>query len=171
MDAINSYLKFEAMKKGLCKQWTEEWTSDCDAAELADKYKRGLDFCIKNDYPSKEFLTSTFGEDVLKENGIYVGVEGFEDVPGSGIFVVQHSSKGKLVFKDYDVATIWVRHDSEVDIQVKNYAIAIIHVLDTAKVNIVGTSSNTATVRTHGNDTNVSYMGNVTIKKSSQEYK
>ena len=65
---LNSKLKQRAVQLGLCTQWTSEWESEESQDMLVKKYKRGIDFCIENNYPNNEFIKANFSRDVLLNN-------------------------------------------------------------------------------------------------------
>ena len=56
---ISDDLKREAISKGLCKQWTDDW-HDETLDTLCEKYVDGIDFCISNDYPSTLYMKKNF---------------------------------------------------------------------------------------------------------------
>lgn len=135
LDVLNRMLKVGAMQHGLCEKWTREWGEDNDVDSLCEKFKNGLDFCIANDWPSKEFLDEMFDKEELARRGIYDGYAGI-DGGGNGTIVVQHGSSGELHFGGYDAATVWVRHDSELYVSVCGHAWAFVHVYDNANVTV-----------------------------------
>lgn len=170
MDSINNYLKIEAMKNGLCKKWTEEWTESRSLKELACKFKEGLDFCIIHDYPSKEFIDENIDRMELATYGIYDGVKDFNVAPGSDVFVVQHGAKGVMQFSMFDAATIWVRHDSDVHIRVRDNAYVFIHVLDNCKVFVENASTSKVNIVRHRENCDVTYIGEVKIIQSNNRF-
>lgn len=68
---LQEKLKQEAVKLGLCEQWTNEWGNP-DQDELCEKFVRGLDFCIKHNWPDVEFIKNNFDLDLIERHGIYV---------------------------------------------------------------------------------------------------
>ena len=67
---LQEELKQMAIVHGLCAQWQREWGNP-DLAGLCDKYIRGLDFCIKHDFPSIEYMEKHFRGKV-EDYGIYI---------------------------------------------------------------------------------------------------
>ena len=149
MDAINKYLKTEAMKRGLCQQWTEEWGDGFDTDELLDRFIQGLDFCIENDFPSPPFIKENFEREVLEEKHIYVDNENISTGGWSGVSVVMGQSYGEMNFDGHDVVTLWVRHDSELLVTSIDHACVLIHCLDNCKVRIEQGRTAKVVVRKH----------------------
>lgn len=67
---LSLQLKKEAVRLGLCKQWTEAWKDNTTQQELINKFIRGYDFCLKHNWPSVDFICDNFDEDLLHKNGI-----------------------------------------------------------------------------------------------------
>lgn len=55
MSELSNTLKNRAILLGLCTEWTEGWGNP-DKQGLIDKYLHGIDFCIKHDYPTVDFI-------------------------------------------------------------------------------------------------------------------
>lgn len=149
MNALNKILKTEAMKHGLCKQWTTEWSQDCTDEELVDKYIRGLDFCIQHNYPDNDFIRKNFDLQFLRSKNLFVDDDGFRSGHQSGTYVVQGDSLGELHFSGCDAATVWVRHESEVFIRVSGLAFVMVHCYDDCHVTIERHGDARVSVRRH----------------------
>lgn len=155
MDAINKYLKSEAMKRGLCQQWTEEWVENFTTDELIDRFVGGLDFCIEHDFPSVNFIKENFNRNELEAHHIYVDSPDILTGGWSDTSVVMGSSYGQMNFDGHDVSTIWVRHDSELLITAIDRAFVLIHCLDNCKVHIEQGKFAKVIVRKHSNECEV----------------
>ena len=68
---LSDRMKNEAVSLGLCAEWTAEWKDGSSKDEMAEKYVRGIDFCIAHDWPSCDFIKKNFG-DVMHNHGVYV---------------------------------------------------------------------------------------------------
>jgi hypothetical protein len=165
MEALNRILRAQAISHGLCEQWTEEWDLVGDMDSLVDKYKRGLDFCIENDYPSNAFIKEHFDADFLHKNHIYVDSDVSELEAPSDIYVVQGTSVVDLHFKDYAVATIWVRHNSNAHIFVKGNARVFVHVYDQSECFVNQFGESRVFVKKHSEESNVTTCGKITYKE------
>lgn len=165
MEALNRILRAQAISHGLCKQWTEEWDLVGSKEELVDKYKRGLDFCIEHDYPSNEFIKEHFDSDFLHKNHIYVDSDVSELDASSDTYVVQGSSVVDLHFKDYAVATIWVRHNSKANISVSGNARVLVHVYNQSECFVNQFGESRVFVKKHSYEAVVTTCGNITYKE------
>lgn len=150
------------MQNGLCDQWTKEWGTNCSKDELIMKYKKGLDFCIKNDWPSRDFIESNFDKDYLMSKHIYSCVEGFDCGDFSDIAtIVQHGSTGELHFTGYNTTTVWVLHDSEIFVTASQHAVVFVHVYGNAHVTISCSGDAKVTAKRHTKESTVIRSGNV----------
>jgi hypothetical protein len=165
MEALNRILRAQAISHGLCKQWTEEWDLVGDMEELVDKYKRGLDFCIEHDYPSNAFIKEHFDADFLQENHIYVDADVSVLEGPSDVYVVQGESVVDLHFKDYVVATVWVRHASHANIFVSCNARVFVHVYDKSNCFVNQFGESRVFVKKHSEESKVTTCGKITYKE------
>lgn len=129
---VSEELKQKAIKLGLCEEWTNDWNKP-DLGGLCEMFVSGIDFCIKHDYPSTEYIKANFG-DVAEDHGIFVDTEINLTNPDTAILM--GTTKGNITLSDFVSRDIYVRHDSEVTITVKDSAKAFIRVFNNAKVTI-----------------------------------
>lgn len=161
-EKMSKMLKVCAMQAGMCDKFTKEWADSSSPEEIIDKFKRGLDFCIKNDWPSSELVHDFFERDFLKAHHIYDAEEafsagGYNDVAT----IVQHGSTGELRFGGFDTTTIWVRHDSELFVSACGHAVIFVHVYDDAHVTVEQSGDARITVKRHSDRALVLRTGNV----------
>jgi hypothetical protein len=132
MNELNTELRQLAVKLGLCNQWQSQWNGEKSQQELIDMYIKGLDFCLKHDYPNKNYIKQEFDHDLLVANHIYVD----EDInlPNgiSGIYVLNGECSGELHFSNWEVATIYVRHNTHVKVTASRFAKVFIRLYDDA---------------------------------------
>lgn len=100
----------------LCKEWTNEWDDESSIDVLLDKFVRGHDFCIKNDYPPLDFCRKNFRKEDLRRHNIYL--DDVVDIRGakSGYYIFLGNCIGEFEIHGYGVATIYMRHDSIVNV-------------------------------------------------------
>ena len=136
MNNLSETLKKQAVSLGLCKKWTEEW-GDCDQQELIDKYIKGIDFCIENQYPSNEFIKANFDRSLLNQNLIFV--DEYLDIKdaASGVYILNGECSGTLYFREWSAATIYVRHNSEVTVVADDFAKVFVRVYDDARADVL----------------------------------
>lgn len=130
---LSDQLKQEAISLGLCDQWQGEWLDGTDRHALLEKYVKGIDFCIANDWPSVEFTKEHFG-DILHEHGIYADEEVAID-NASGRVVFLGKCRGTVICRDWSVADIYVLHDSELLVEGHHMAKVFLNLSERAKVN------------------------------------
>ncbi|EJW95600.1 hypothetical protein EVA_16282 [gut metagenome] len=132
---LNRRLKDRAVALGLCRQWTGEWESNETKDHLIKKYKKGIDFCIKHDYPNNEFIKANFPKKLLHDNLVFVD-EHIDMIGKSGVYVINGSCEGSLMFSGYSAATVYVRHDTNISITAKDFAKVFVSVFDDAELNV-----------------------------------
>lgn len=102
-------------KKPLCDEWYGEWKDNCGVDILLNKYVRGLDFCIENDYPSLEFVRKNFNKEDLHRHHIYLDEEVSVNAE-NGTYVFLGNCTGTMTAGGYSVVSCYVRHDSKITI-------------------------------------------------------
>lgn len=162
---INRELRAQAVKLGLCGQWQKKWDRDLTQEELVELYVDGIDFGIRHDWPSAEYMAKNFDHEVLHENGVWVNEEAEESFKGR--MVLNGSCAGDLHFGGIDVVTIYVRHTSSVRIVVDGYAMVFVMLYDKASVEIVNRSVRKQKVITYSDGCSVTYSGDVDIRERS----
>ena len=132
--SIQEQLKNEAISLGLCQEWQNKW-GDPDVDTLCDKFIRGLDFCIKHDFPKVEYIIANFSEQDLSRNGIYV--EGKHEAKAQKHIVVMGDADVDIYVPEYSICDIYARHDSKVRLHLDDRSWGYITVLDNATVEVV----------------------------------
>lgn len=100
-----------AIVHGLCAQWQREWGNP-DLAGLCDKYIRGLDFCIKHDFPSIEYMEKHFRGKV-EDYGIYIN-DDMVSVNQKNVVIIGSSH---LTIQTDRICDVTVLHNSKVEIE------------------------------------------------------
>lgn len=155
---ISKELKNKAVKLGLCTEWTEEWGNPTKD-ELVDKYVRGIDFCIKHNYPSCDYMKKNF-DGVMQKHGVFVD-EGV-DLKNPSMVIANGRTSGKIVYDAYSVGTLYVRHESELTIEASDNAFVTIETYDNCTVSVLQRSKAKVFVYNHGG--NIQAFGKVVVK-------
>lgn len=100
----------------LCKEWTQEWQDDSDIDVLLDKYIRGFDFCVKNDYPPLDFCRRNFLDGDLLRHNIYLDKKVKKEILHSGYYVFLGDSEGDVLVNGYVAVTIYCRHNCRINV-------------------------------------------------------
>ncbi len=123
-----------SQKTPLCAEWTEAWKDNSSLDELLEKYVRGFDFCVKNDYPTLEFSRKEFTEkrDVLHKHHIFLDEEvNIEAESGTYIFVGDCS--GTITFKNFTVGTVYLRHNTKLTVKADDFAKVFVTMYDNSQ--------------------------------------
>lgn len=138
-------LKAEAVGLGLCEKWRDEWQAGLDDGMLVEKFKDGIDFCILHDWPSCAWVKEHFDAGLLADHGVFVdsSLDGgtVEHTTYGYNFVLMGSCRGVLRFGGFYVATVYVRHQCDVEIDVGGLACVDVRVYDDAHVVVSGDSA------------------------------
>lgn len=159
---IGKQLKSQAESLGACKDGVEN-VEKLNEQELINRWLHFINFAIKYDYPSNEFIKENFDKKLLEHNNIYVDAN-FERRNARQIVVVQGSSKGTLLYDCWTTSDVYVRHDSEISIDCTRYSKVFVHVYDNAKVKIHQSDAATVYVYRYGKDCEISTKGDVLIR-------
>ena len=165
-------LREDARKLGLCDQWYGEWKDATSREELADKMKRGLDFCIKHRWPSKDFIKHNFSQDFLRDNGVLVDDRRSYPVRDENrrlVYIKEYVLMGdshatiRYTFRPH-MCNVWVLNNSSVRVELKYGAYAMVHLFDNATAEIVTDLTCKSMVIRHSPDAKVIKNGIVTTK-------
>ena len=156
-------LKQQAIAHGLCEQWQNEWGNDLTDQELIDRYIRGIDFAIANDWPSVEYIKSHFDADILHKNGIWCS-DGVTEK--NKVMVLNGNCTGHIIFSKFDVATVYVRHGSKVRITAKDFARVRVCLYDKCDVFIVNNSASELYIYRHDTGCKMQTYGNIIIRRA-----
>lgn len=129
--SIQEELKQQAIEYGLCEQWQQEW-GDPTTADLCDKYIRGLDFCIKHEYPTVEYLDEHF-KGKVEQYGIYIN----EEATSIGQTDVVVNGDSKVDIYSPIVSSIYVRHNSKIRLYVPAQAFVYVSMFNDCTVEVI----------------------------------
>lgn len=113
---LNIALREMARSTGLCDEWYGKWRDDDSIDMCLERYVKGHDFAIKNDWPPLGFIRKNFRLEDLHRHNIYLDEE--VDLRGaqSGYYIFLGDCKGSLETHGYSVVTCYLRHNSKVDV-------------------------------------------------------
>ena len=159
MEELTEQIRKEAILKGANCKLVTQWDNP-DIDDLARRYIEGIDFCIKNDFPSVDFLKKNFG-DRMHQYGIFAD-EKLEERNLRHV-VVNGKCRGKLIYDGCSFGKIYVRHRSKLDIVINDDSIVNIEIYDDSKITLVNNSSKRIYVYKYGG--RLKYKGDVMVKK------
>lgn len=127
-------LRESAREAGLCDGWYSSWDSDADGDKLISMYKRGIDFCIENHWPSVDDVIEMFSDEELKRNGVFYRVTN-ETVMVDSVCVFNDGCDCTCIVKDFSVVTAYVV-DSKVRFECGLGAVVQIRLYDGSHANV-----------------------------------
>ena len=140
---LKKQLKQDGIAKGLCSQYQGLIDRSQSIEDLVRLFIRGIDFCIKHNYPTLEFMREHF-------KGISEPYGGFvdDDIPelrNMPDVVLNGHCRAFLEYDGYTVARVVARHNSEGAVNVSERSVVTIDAFDNVKLN-VAVSGNDAKV-------------------------
>lgn len=118
--------------KGMCDKFFDEWKDDDDIDTIIDRFVPGMDFCIKEDYPTLDFICKHFRKDDLHRHNIFVDEEVSLD-GDNGYYCFLGSCRATLSVDGFKAVTVYVRHNSEVNVTASNGAKVFVRYYDNSK--------------------------------------
>lgn len=108
--------------KPLCDEWYGMWSDDTDIDGLLDRFVRGFDFCVDNDYPPLDFCRRNFKTEDLHRRKIYLDEEVNITEAENGYYIFLGDCKGRVIIDGFLAVTVYLRHTSVVDVVARNGA-------------------------------------------------
>ena len=123
-------------KTPLCAEWTKAWKDNTNIDGLLDKYIKGIDFCIKNDYPPLDFCRENFEKEDLHRHNIYLDEYVEIADASSGVWVFVGDCEGEITFRDFSVGTIYLRHGSKIKVRTLGMSKVFVSLYDESEVEV-----------------------------------
>lgn len=157
---LKKRLAAEAKAKGICSEWHEFIQNAPSKERLLTLFVKGLDFCIENNYPSAELRAEFAG--LRQHFGIFMSDH--ISVKSGKYVIAFGTSEGKAAYSGFDVAQIWAREDTRLEVTATDNAVVCVEVADRAQVIITASGAARVSVFLHGGTITKSTAGNATIK-------
>lgn len=164
MKEISKALAGSAKKNGICEEWFDR-LAGCDDSEIDRMmimYVKGIDFCMKNDWPNLDTVRNVF-KGRMEHHGVHCD----EDckICNCRFNVLLGRCRADISFDQYEVGEIYVRHDSMAKIAVSGNAIVRVDVYDSTRVEINATGNAKVSIKNHGNaDVRINRSGASVVK-------
>lgn len=152
---LSKTLAKEAKKKGICKEWHTALKSLTDRKAMVEMYLRGIDFCLRNDYPANDFIKAHFG-DIAPRMGVFVDSE--ISVENSPKCVCLGQTFGNIKTDNFNVTEIFAKHQAELNVIATHNAFVMIDVFDESVVNIHAQDRAKVCVNQYGNGGHVNII-------------
>lgn len=130
--SVRKELYEQAIALGMCNDFKEHWDKcgeDITLAQLCDMYHRGLDFCIKHDFPSVEYMDKHLkGE--IEQYGIYVNDKKIA-IRQSNVVA---NGDSEIIVLTNETTDVTVRHNSTVVIEAYENAFVYVSMYDNSRL-------------------------------------
>lgn len=126
-------LSILAREAGICEEWGDRLLSVMSVDQLLEMYVRGIDFCLSENFPTKEYLVK-HAEGKLGEYGIYVNAN-MSSVNGR-FLVLLGDSAGAIRIDGHEVSQVFVKHNSKAKLSVEGNAFVVVDCFDDSIVEI-----------------------------------
>ena len=136
MENLSETMKAEGISLGMCEDGIKGWHADSSQQELIDKFKEYIDFCQRHDWPSCDFIKANFDRDLLHKNLIFVDEHIDLDNAPSGVYIVNGECSGTIRVAPWSVATLYLRHDTNVQIEAGDFARVFIRLYDNSDATV-----------------------------------
>lgn len=160
---LNKYLKEKAVELGLCQDWQNQWKQDWSQKKMINKFYEGIDFCLKNNFPSDDFIRSYFPPKILHDNGVYIN-DAYSGLNHT-CSIIKKNSVITLRYNASNVGTVYVTDSSKLNLTAKNRSYIIVHALDDAIVTAQAFDDAKIVVIQHSATASVYSTGNVQMEK------
>lgn len=131
-------LRADGAAKGLCREWQGKLRPGVSMERLVRLFVRGIDFCVKNDFPTLDFMRMYF-KGKCEAYGAYV--DGVCERRNAPAVVLNGNCVARLTYDGYAVSRVVVRHRSDASVTVYGCANVTIDVFDDAVLNLVVTGT------------------------------
>lgn len=154
---LKKQLKQDGIAKGLCSQYQGLIDRSQSIEALVRLFIRGIDFCIKHDYPTLEFMRENF-KGKSEPYGGYVDDEitGLRNAPD---VVLNGGCKAMLEYDEYSVSRIYIRHSSQAAVNVSDHAIVTIDAFDSSHLVVAVAGSDAQVIVNQYDDAKVECIG------------
>lgn len=125
-----NYLIEEVSKIDRCDEGMEQLRACKNMKKLVECFFDRIDFCLANDFPSREYFERNRGE--LREHGVFIDEKSSMNSLGKMAFLGR--SRSIVTAKEWAISRVYVKHDSRVKIVAKDYAIVMVDALDNAEI-------------------------------------
>lgn len=122
----------KAKKKGLCKEWFQEMMENDSFENLSDRYFKGSDWALENDFPPIEIMQKVYKE--TEKFGLMLDKKG--DFLNTERVALFGKSDVNFKYDGYSVGTIIARHGSKIDVTAKGNSILFINILDSVEAHL-----------------------------------
>lgn len=128
-------LLVQAKELGICEKGLRRWDRGSED-NMIRLWVDNIDFALQHDWPSLDCM-ELFDRRKMANWGVWLDHEfadGNWELPYGGRMVLNGTCTGVLRFRGWQVATVYVRHDSDVRVEAHDHARVQVRVYDNAKL-------------------------------------
>lgn len=162
-------LRVDGISKGLCGDWQKKLTKSSGVKRLSELFIRGIDFCISEDFPTIEFMVENF-KGKCEPYGIFIN-DSVQEINAPDV-VLNGCCDARLMYDQYTVSRLYVRHESHASVTVSDNAIITIDAFDNTFIDIETVGYNCRAIINLYGDATITHKGSrIKIhKKNKQTY-
>ncbi|GAB1464040.1 hypothetical protein [Pedobacter sp.] len=154
-----------AAPKDICKEGIRKLNETDNTQELIDFYKKNIDFCLDNNFPTTDILLSD-GRDFAKRNGIFIDENRFlANIP---FLVALGGSELDVNFSGVQVSQVYAKNNSKIILNAKDNAYVTVDIFNEVQMTAEVSGEAKVLVNVYGN-AKVEATGNVKIVKKNRE--
>ncbi len=161
MAHIGRELAKQAKVKGICQEWYADLTYTNDTDRLLDMYLKGIDFCLKNDYPSNDYIRKNF-KGKMEKFGVHLD-ESLTVVNESKV-VALGACSGTVEIKGYGVSEVFIKHTSDIVVVARDNAFVMVDMFDDSSLNIIAVDNAKVCINRYGGVVNFSKFDKAVVK-------
>ena len=147
----------EAKDLGICKEWATR-LKNASEKQMAKMFFTGSDWAFENNFPTIELLEK---HPNAMKYGLHLDAD-HETFDGLEHLAFFGKSTANVLLHNFEVAEVFVRHNSEIFIDAKNHAIVDVMLEDNARIEVQ--KDDTARVSVWVYSENAQALGNMTKK-------
>lgn len=159
---INRKLRDRAIAFGLCKEWQGQWNKEWTEDKMIAMYKKGIDFCLANDYPSNGFIKANFTQEALRKGGVLIDER--YSVNNRRTVVIKGKSEIKARYNGFCIGSVYVTDNSTLALTARNNSHVIVHVLGKAAITAEQYGSARLLIIRHSATCSIVSTGKVEVK-------
>ena len=124
----------EAQALGACSPGLDDLKQVGDnKAGLIQLYLKKLEFCLENDFPSKDFIRE-HGKGIMESFGVFL--DDRINLTNYSKCVALGKTTGNVIVTSYGVSQVYAKHTSDLVIEASDNAFVMVYVYDDAKVTV-----------------------------------
>lgn len=163
MNELNKDLRDQAISLGLCKDWQKKWDKDWSNEKMVERMFRGLDFCLKNHWPSNDFILKHFDIDFLRKSCVFVNDKYSVVNPKESLILGKSDITVRYNADSY--GNIHVRDNSSVKLTARNRSFILVHMYENASISAEQFDKATVVIVKHSQNVHITAKENIKVRE------